>query len=439
MDAYAHQSVPFDQIVEQLQPKRSLSHSPLFQVMLVLQNNQQASLDIPGLSMNVVEQDTGIAKFDLNVSVVLRKNAEDKLDGLSFTWGYNRDIFKAETIARMAEDFERLLGALVREPQHKVLSVDMLSEAQRRQQLDLFTAPAMDYPQHQCIHQLFEQQAAQTPDAIAVAMYEEGEGVAEQLSYRELDSQANQLAAHLTGQHTITPDTLVGICIERSVAMVVSILAVLKAGGAYVPLDPDNPQARLDAMIADAKLAVVLTGDPIKQCSTPDAVPRSSAVSPGDLAYVIYTSGSTGQPKGVMIEHRQAVMHLSRQRQQLAIGPDEVFVLLANSIFDASVEQLFLPLISGAKLVLPTKETVKAPEQLKQLLVDAQVTHLHATPAYLAVLEDLPAGHAVRRVMSGGDVLSQTLRQRFGGQLINRYGPTETTITCGSAHEQRRW
>ena len=429
LDAYAHQQVPFEQLVEQLQPERSLSHSPLFQVMLVLQNNPDSALELPGLTLNPVERVSSMAKYDLTLTV------SESEQGLQLSWGYNTDLFDAARIEQMALNFDHLLVAMLNKPQQGVFSLPMGDAVE-------FNAVVADYPQDGLLHQLFEQQVAQNPDAIAV-MFDGG-----QLSYVDLNARANQLAGYLSTQRQVTAETLVGVCVERSPQMLVAMLGILKAGGAFVPLDPDAPAVRLAFSVKDAGLTTVLTQrhllerlpldnaqavclDDMPTCAAGHDVDLSSVNIPSsNLAYVIYTSGTTGVPKGVMIEHRQLVMHLSRQRQHLQINADEVFVLLANPVFDAAIEQLLLPLISGARVVLPTTDTIKQPEQLKAMLVEHQVTHLHATPAYLAVLDGLPAGHAIRRVMSGGDVMSDSLRQRFGDLLINRYGPTETTITC---------
>ena len=441
LDAYQHQQLPFEKLVEQLQPPRSLSHSPLFQVMLILQNNEAATVDLPGVSLATVESQNEVAKFDITLSM------RESEQGLQLNWQYNTDLFNAGTIERLAAHFERLLAQLTDLADQQVMSLDMLSADERQQQLMQYQGPVLDCPGEWCLHQLFEQQVMNEPDAVALTFVENA-GETQSLTYQQLNNQANQLAHYLVEQRQVQPQDLVGICVERTPTMVVGILAILKAGAAYVPMDPDCPEARLTFMLADAGLDLVLTQSHLLEqtgfgktqtvCIDDSGLMASQAKdNPAPVhhdtanpAYVIYTSGSTGQPKGVVVEHAQVVMHLSGQRQQLGIDADEVFVLLANSIFDASVEQLFLPLVSGAKVVLPTKQTVKAPDQLKQLLVNQQVTHLHATPAYLTALEDMPQGHVIRRVMSGGDVLSSTLRQRFGARLINRYGPTEATITC---------
>ena len=243
----AHQQVPFEQLVEVLQPERSLSHSPLFQVMLVLQNNEQSELSLPGLTLSPVSRQSSIAKYDLTLNVV---EAEQ---GLQLSWEYNTDLFEEQTIERLAGYFELLLAGLVAGPDEDVFSVEMLSDEERHQQLVEWNATHMDYPQDRCIHELFEQQVAINPDAIAVVFEDK------QLTYGELNARSNQLARYLIERRGVKPDTLVGLCVERSLDMIVGILGILKAGGAYVPLDPSYPAARLEYMLEDAKLETVLT------------------------------------------------------------------------------------------------------------------------------------------------------------------------------------
>ena len=314
LDAYAHQQVPFEQIVERLQPERSLSHSALFQVMLVLQNNAEGSLELPGLTLSPVAQGgAGIAKYDLTLNVT------ESAEGLWLGWEYNTDLFEADTIARMAVHFKRLLSSLVSQPEESVFKAEMLSDQERHQLLMEWNDTTTEYPKDKCIHELFEAQVQNNPDAIAVIFEDQ------QLTYGELNRKANQLAHYLITEKQVKPDTLVGICVERSLEMVVGILAILKAGGAYVPLDPEYPEARLKYMLDDATLTTVVTQGHLRETTpvtdqqavclddqrvqsllqaqpTHNPDPKAQGLTSSHLAYVIYTSGSTGNPKGAEIE-----------------------------------------------------------------------------------------------------------------------------------------
>ena len=324
LDAYAHQQVPFEQIVEHIQPERSLQHSPLFQVMLVLQNNESGELNLPGLSLSPVGAVGAVAKYELTLTVT------ETDEGLGLGWEYNTALFEESTIARMASSFNHLLTALVAAPDADVFALPMLAKAEQQALLS-WNDTAADYPSESTIHALFEQQVARTPDAVAL------EYNGEQLSYGELNARANQLAHYLINERGVTPDTLVGLCVARSFEMVIGILGILKAGGAYVPLDPDYPEERLAYMLADAKLETVLTQEALAeqlpltqgQCISLDSevmlatlaahATDNSAVADlnaSHLAYVIYTSGSTGQPKGVMLAHSSVNNYLSFATEQ---------------------------------------------------------------------------------------------------------------------------
>ncbi len=433
LEAYAHQQVPFELVVEALQPARNLGYSPLFQVMLVLQNNDSERLQLPGLEINALAQQSHLAKFDLTLNVVESK------DGLMLTWQYNCDLFGGQTIARMAEHFERLLAGLVKDPNASINAIDMLGETEREQLISWSESMPAPMTDKRSLAGVFEAQVEIDPKAIALVAQ------GQHLSYGELNTKANQLAHWLLQHHNIKPDIPVGVCLEPSIEMVIALLAISKAGGAFVPLDPQFPSARLAMMIDDAGMTIVLTHrhladslglDERLLCFADECVhplkdnPCRADLRASHLAYLLYTSGTTGRPKGVMIEHHNVISHLLSQQHCLGIDNDEVFILLANYVFDAAVEQIFLPLCSGARLVLPNKAQLENPEQIKALLVAHQVTHLHGSPAYLAMLAGLPAGHRIRRVMSGGDVMAAKVREQYGELLINRYGPTETTITC---------
>ncbi|MCP4047630.1 MAG: AMP-binding protein, partial [Gammaproteobacteria bacterium] len=327
LDAYAHQDIPFEVLVEQLQPSRSLSHHPLFQVMLVLQNTEAAPLELPGLDITPLNSEYPIAKFDLTLNVV-------EQDGqFECVWEYATDLFEAATIERMAGHFEILLTALVENPEQSISQLPMLTDNEIRQ-LHTWNETTTDYPADKTIVDLFELQVETTPDNIAVVFEEH------QLTYRALNRQANQLAHYLQSLG-VTPEVLVGICVERSIEMVIGVLGILKAGGAYVPIDPGYPPARIAYMLDDSATPLLLTQRHLKKqlCELePECVvvcldkvdcavqeTENLVVNRGseDLAYVIYTSGSTGLPKGVMVAHHNLSNFLHDMQNRTGIIPSD--------------------------------------------------------------------------------------------------------------------
>ncbi|NQZ10430.1 MAG: amino acid adenylation domain-containing protein, partial [Algicola sp.] len=451
--AYDHQQVPFEKIVEQLQPQRSLSHGPLFQVMLTLQNNQEVALKIPGLQLSELQVQAKTAKYDLALTIT------ESEQGLLLAWEYNTDLFFDATITRLAGHFDQLLGALLSAPQQSVFAVDMMKQAEVEQQLalshDSTAQHSKDLPVHQLLaHQLFESQVANAPDAVAVVIG------TQQLTYAQLNGRANQLACYLVENKKVKPDTLVGICAERSVEMVVGILAILKAGGAYVPLDPNYPASRLSYMLEDAKLTTVLTQRHLSG-STPvtdemavylddDVFLSYSADNveiPGlrsnHLAYVIYTSGSTGQPKGVCISHENWQAYAGGIVDGYQLTADDKVLQFSSISFDIFVEEFTAALLNGATLVMSESPQVPSTAEFWQLLAQHQVTIATLPTAYwhqLCVDEGLKrqAAHSsLRLVIVGGEAISAAHLQNWqqgvvGIKLFNTYGPTETTVIASS-------
>ena len=442
LEAYAHQQVPFEQVVERLQPERSLSHSPLFQVMLILQSNEQGSLALPGLTLNSIEQKNTVAKYDLSLS------AKELESGLSLGWEYNTDLFSECTIERMAKHFSELFSTLIDRPQDSVFKVQMLSERERHQVLYDFNDTQTPYLKEACIHELFEKQVAATPDSIALIFGDET------LTYQDLNERANQMAHYLVSDRAVKPGSLIGVCLERSLEMVIAMLGVLKAGGAYVPLDPSYPKARLMYMIEDANLDTIITQ--LSVCETVsidelrggalDAAEVISALasspkenlniceqSSSDLAYVIYTSGSTGQPKGVMIEHRSVVNFLSSMAMQPGIQSSDTLLAVTSTSFDIHGLELFLPLLNGAQVLVASTTETNTPEQLKALMSEHSVSIMQATPAtWKMLLEAQWFPDSKVKALCGGEALSLALAEELltlpGVELWNMYGPTETTI-----------
>jgi amino acid adenylation domain-containing protein len=446
LDAYAHQDVPFEQLVEALQPERHTSYSPLFQVMLVLQNVPMDELALPGLSMNLLAHESALAKFDITLTLT------EERDGLHGSFEYSTELFDARTIERMASHFTRLLQAIVAEPDRAVGQLAMLGEAERRQLVDTFNATDTVCPNIQTLHELFEVQVARTPNQVAVI----AEDVS--LSYAQLNAQANRVARHLR-QLGVGPDVLAGLCVERSVAMIVGMLGVWKAGGAYVPLDPAYPPERLATILDDAKPAVVLTqqhlldrvptlpGSPVFCLDGDEETLRSyaddnlgSQTSATRMAYVLYTSGSTGKPKGVMVAHGSLsnyVWHAVREY----LGEDIAGSVVSSPLgFDATVTTLLPPLMVGKPMLLLADDERTLPQLSERLFASGAPWLFKITPAHLEALSYMDRaeamGEAAHCIVIGGEQLTLATLRRWKGELlpaatfVNEYGPTEATVGC---------
>jgi amino acid adenylation domain-containing protein/non-ribosomal peptide synthase protein (TIGR01720 family) len=458
LDAWAHQDLPFERLVDELHPERDRSRTPVFQVAFVMQNVPTADTLLPGLAVAVqggVERRT--AKFDLTLELA------PEGDGLRASIEYATDLFDAATVARLAEHFGLLLDAALAAPDAPVADLPLATEAERAQLAAWNdTAEALDGA-GATLHALIGAQAARTPDAVAVAF--EGET----LTFGELDARAGALAATLRAMG-VGPESRVGVCMERSAELVVALLGVLRAGGAYVPLDPGYPAERLAYMVADAAVPVLLTqerlrdrlpelGGEVVVCDTPHPPAPSPTRGEGEhdsaedvaavagcslfpvpcslsLAYVIYTSGSTGQPKGAMNEHRGIVNRLLWMQRQYGLTADDVVLQKTPFSFDVSVWEFFWPLIAGARLVLAKPEGHRDPQYLSELIEREGVTTLHFVPSMLQAF--LEAGEtarcgSVRRVVCSGEALGAEARDRFfermpGAELHNLYGPTEAAV-----------
>ncbi|UQV46661.1 amino acid adenylation domain-containing protein [Janthinobacterium lividum] len=438
-----HQDLPFEQVVELLQPTRSLAHAPLFQTMFAWQNTPSGTLDLPGLQLSNIDGAAAVtAKFDLTLD--LREQDGGIAGGIEYACA----LFDAATVERYAGYWRRLLAEMVTDSGRGVAALPLLEDAERQQLLYGFNATAADYPRDACLHELFEQQVARTPDATAL-VYED-----QALSYAQLNERANRLAHYLRTQG-VGPDRLVGICAERGLDMMIGLLATLKAGGAYVPLDPSYPQERLSYMLDDAAVSILLTqaklgaqqtAAPIVQlCLDTDTVhwanfPECNPMLPvqaNHLAYVIYTSGSTGQPKGAMNAHHAVVNRLLWMRETYDITSGDRVLQKTPFSFDVSVWELFLPLVSGACLVMARPEGHKDAEYLTQVLTASAISVVHFVPSMLQawlVSGTIPGpGHALRHVMCSGETLPEELVRQFfrrlpGVQLHNLYGPTECAV-----------
>ncbi|HET8841977.1 MAG TPA: amino acid adenylation domain-containing protein, partial [Ktedonobacteraceae bacterium] len=438
LGAYAHQDVPFEQVVEALQPERDRSRSPLFQVFFALQNTPQISVEQTHLHIEEFAFEQSSAQFELRMG--LTQNAR----GLETVLEYNTDLFEAATIQRLLGHWQTLLEGIVARPDRLLWQLPLLSQAEQDQVLHGWNATRVDYPADLCVHQLVELQVQRTPDAIALVCGED------QLSYAQLDQRANQLA-HALQQQGVGPEVLVGICLERSPLLLIALLAVLKAGGAYVPLDPTYPEQRLRFMVQQSQPRVLLTQQTLRsslawpevertwclehEWSWIAALPTTAAegLRQGEqAAYVIYTSGSTGEPKGVVISHASLLNFLLAMREQLALRPQDCWAAVTSISFDIAALELYLPLLVGARIGLVTRSQAGDGSQLCQLLGNWQVRVMQATPATWTLL--LAAGWEGLQTLvalCGGEALPQKLAQRVqavSGSLLNLYGPTETTI-----------
>ncbi|MBD0373583.1 MAG: amino acid adenylation domain-containing protein, partial [Pyrinomonadaceae bacterium] len=435
--AYEHQDVPFEKLVEELQPERDLSRMPLFQVMFAFQNAPLPSLELSDVSLELLEVDLGTAKFDLTL------NLSETSDSLNGYFEYNTDLFEAETISRLSEHFQTLLQSIIADPRTAIDSLSLLTEREREQQLFEWNDTSRHYPA-QTLHHLFESQVERTPDATALIFDDE------QVSYKELNERANQLA-HYLHRLGIGPDSLVGIMMERSIEMVVSLLGVLKAGGAYVPLDPEYPQERLLHMIGDSGCRVLLTqqkligavaAEGLRVVSVDEEAFREeslenpeSATSAENLAYIIYTSGSTGLPKGTMLAHEGVVNCLWWMQETFNLSGDDRVMLKASLSFDASVWELFWPLVVGACVVVAQPGGQQDGAYLVDTVIKHNITTIHFVPSMLPILLDrkeLSDARSLKQVIVGGEALPVESLKRFftrsKAALHNFYGPTETSI-----------
>lgn len=444
LNAYAHQDIPFEMLVEELQPERDMSRNPVFQTMVILQNTPLPRLELSELTLSAMRIENSTAKFDLLLALAETEK------GLTVSVEYNSELFASGTILRMLSHFETLLRSILRNPGQRVSQLDYITDAERTELLYKWTG-YQEFPHVPCIHRLFEQQAEQTPEATAVTFN------GSVLEYGELNKRANKLA-HYLRRLGVGPDVLVGIVTERSPEMIIGLLGILKAGGAYVPIDPAYPYQRIAFMLEDANITVLLT-----QRSLIESLPESQAavvcidsdweriaqeteenpnsdVFEENLAYVIYTSGSTGKPKGVLVTHANVVRLLTATKAWFKFDSSDVWTLFHSYAFDFSVWEMWGALVYGGRLVIVPYLVSRSPQAVHQLLSDEGVTILNQTPSAFHQLMkvdqaapqvDFPA---LRFVIFGGEALDiRSLTpwfERHGDKprLVNMYGITETTV-----------
>jgi amino acid adenylation domain-containing protein len=437
LDAFDHPEVPLEKLVEELQPERDLRRSPMVQVSFVLDPPRPQVPQIAGTKTELLDIDTGVAKDDLILGI------SEEAGGLAGKLEYSTDLFAPETIARLLGNFETLLQNILADPDGRIGHLNLLTDKERHQLLVEWNRTEIALPEDQCIHRLFAAQAARLPEAIAA------ECMNNRITYRELNARANQLA-HYLGKLGVGPEVLVGIYIERSIEMMIGLLGIMKAGGAYVPLDPAYPQERLEFMMQDAGVQVLVTQRDLRNTLTSSQVAivcldtdwekisqepctdPQTKVLPHHLAYVIYTSGSTGRPKGVQLPHRAVVNFLCHMHREPGMSEQDAHIGVASMSFDASVLDFYVPLTSGAKLIIATREEASDGRALMHLIEKSGATSMHATPATWRMLLDSGwEGNSGLKVLCGGDALTPDIAKPLVekcASVWNLYGPTETAV-----------
>ena len=446
LNAYSHQDLPFEILVEKLQPERDASYSPLFQVMFTEQNSNLSVIQLPELTMSVEEVYNGTSKFDLTMFV------SDERDGIVISIEYNSNLFDESTIRRMANHYQTLLESIVANVNQSISELPIMEKEEITQLLSKndysYNEPVTDI----CIQTLFELQVQKTPDAIA-AIYGD-----QRITYRELNEQANRLG-HYLRRSGVKSDTLVGLCVERSLSMIIGILGILKAGGAYVPLDPTYPKERLSFMLKDSHVTILVTEEHLVQeiqphqtrmiCIDKDwcEIKKESSKNPSlkthgnDLAYVIYTSGSTGNPKGCLVQHDNVVRLFTSTNHRFHFNENDVWTLFHSYAFDFSVWEIWGALLHGGRLVVVPPSVARSPEDFYKLLIKERVTILNQTPSAFWQLDQVDKHSSLsdclslRLIIFGGERLEfsrlRSWMERHEGEkleLVNMYGITETTV-----------
>ncbi|MNW44053.1 Plipastatin synthase subunit C [compost metagenome] len=441
LKGYENQEYPFEDIVDKVNVRRDMSRNPIFDVLFVLQNNEEEQMSVEGLRFGAVETEATVAKFDLTLT--LSSNEE----GYVANWEYSNKLFEQETIRRMAEHFNHLLDKALETPNKKISEIEMITEAEEKQILVDFNDTKLIYAKDKMIQQLFEEQVKRTPHNIALVFKEES------MSYDDLNKKANQLARTLK-KHNIRKGEIVGIMVNRKMEMIVSILAVLKSGGAYLPIDPEYPIDRVAHMLDDSSARILLTESELykardvgfggriihvedEKSYDPDHFNIETQSNSKDLAYVIYTSGSTGKPKGVMIEHRSVNNLIEGVSSQINFTEGKSILNLTSISFDIFIIETILPLAKGMRVVIMDENEQKDSELIRRAIVMNQVDILQTTPSRMKVLisDSINVDHhfrSVKEIIVTGEALPNhlavTLKEKFTCELFNMYGPTEITV-----------
>ncbi|MEU5950198.1 amino acid adenylation domain-containing protein [Micromonospora sp. NPDC047465] len=437
---FVHQDLPFEKLVDELQPERSTSHNPVFQVMLALNNTPPPRVDLTADTqlVGLVEGDTGSAKFDLWLSLA---DAGDTLPG---GLEYATDLFDRDTVERILASLLRLLDQVCADPDAPLSRLELTDDEERDRVLRAWNDTAAPEPAPRVLHELIAEQVRRTPGHVAVRLDDRS------LTYAELDRRSNRLA-HRLRRHGVGPDSRVAVCLDRSPELLVALLGVLKAGGCYVPLDPEHPPARLAYLLADCGAEIVLTGDGGRDVLPADAPPTidlhrddcaeepeqapPSGVTEDDLTYVIYTSGSTGMPKGVMNSHRAVVNRLRWMQRRFELTAGEAVLQKTPASFDVSVWEFFWPLLVGATVTMARPDGHRDPGYLVDLINEQRITTVHFVPSMLRLFLDEPRSATctgLRRVVCSGEALPRDLvrrlHERLPARLDNLYGPTEAAV-----------
>lgn len=446
LEAYDHQDIPFEKLVEVLNPERNLSYNPLFQISFVLHNTPDPNPGLTGLKLSVVEIETGVSMFDMSVAL------REEMDGVTGTVEYDTELYRESTIARLVGSYETLLRNLVENPDLNISRVPILSDAEQHKLLNEWNGTKPEYVNAKPVHELFEEHAKRTPNAVAVVYG------SDEITYQQLNEKANKLARHLRARG-VSVGTLVGIYVDRSFDTIISMLAVLKAGGAYVPLDFHSPPERLGFILDDAELGflistrpasselnthraeVILVDEIFGEIGGEIGEDLGNGVGADDPIYVIYTSGSTGDPKGVVVTHKNVARLLTSTEQWFRFDERDVWTFFHSFAFDFSVWEIWGALAYGGRLVVVPFSVSRSPKEFCKLLEDEKVTVLNQTPSAFRQLihadasDPVKHNYALRYVIFGGEALDyQSLKpwiDRYGARstrLVNMYGITETTV-----------
>jgi len=446
LSAYEHQNVPFEKLVEKISPRRDMSYHPLFQV--ILQISPKHKLNLEGLAVELFDFDSGTAQYDLALHLF------EDVDGLKGYFEYNTGLFDKSTIDQLEVHFNRLLDSIVEDPKVRLLDIQIITE-QEKILISQWNNTARPYPKENTLVGMFEDQVVKTPNSVALDFK------GDQLTYKQLNEKANQLACHLRTQR-VGPEKIAGILMDRSLEMVIAIYGILKAGGAYMPIDSEYPQKRINFMIDNADLDLVITSDLLADKVQKEGVcalkidsewnliqdnstdNQDHLINKNNLAYVIYTSGSTGRPKGVMNEHQGICNRLIWMQEEFQLEENDRVLQKTPFSFDVSVWEFFWPLLYGARLVIAKPDGHKDSAYLVDIIKAENITTTHFVPSMLQIFieEDGVTGcSSLKRVICSGEALGYDLQEKFFEklecELYNLYGPTEAAVDVTSWKCQR--